>query len=251
MSFYPDAWDRLREGRERRARARETGEYFFASYADDIPYSGRPPTPSVFDSWDSNPEATAYSSSYGPSRSGRRHPTFAERSSSRDDTGYDSDTDRLRERFGEGRSRRAYAPRPPSPPPPPRRGGYDFDADEVRSGSSTRRARRWVAAEEIRELDDKDPRGKQLPKAPYVYVATEDPDGTVVDDPFEDDRRGDEAPGGERRGPRRRSSEHGRGPYGDRSSGSYSGSFFYSASYGCSSDPSSSSYGRGTYGGFY
>ncbi|OIW30729.1 hypothetical protein CONLIGDRAFT_642790 [Coniochaeta ligniaria NRRL 30616] len=296
MSFYPDAWENLRANRERRAR--ERGEYSYGSYADSGSYSGHARSSPSYETEDTDSNTPGYNS-YAEYRSGRRSPplsdyerasfrtppqydepptprpqrrtgrrsSFTKKSYSRssgDDPAfsdaYDSEEDPLKAR---SRRRPAYTRSPPSPPPPPR-GGYDFD-DDLRSGSP-RVALRFVAAEMIEELDDDDPRGMNKPKAPYLYVGTEDPDGTIVDDPFEDGRRGGETP---RRPRRSGSASHGDEQYDPRgsesgrydddpsgsSSGSYSGSS-YSSSYsgtGSSGGYSGFAYGASygsTYGGY-
>jgi hypothetical protein len=300
--MYGDSWGYMRENRERRARdsGRTSGEYSSRSYADDDPYTRRAPSSSTY--------GTEYGG-YGSPRSGTRSPPLSdyERESFRKpreydvpptprgragarrdsfddpayefDSGYASDTDPLRGRFTGDRKPGSYARRSPSPPPTRR--AYDF-ADDLRSGSS--KGPRWVSAMSIEEADEGDPRLKFMRTAPYVYVGTTDPDGTVVDKPSSgagtprgSGRYADASSsshGNERYGSRRDSGRYARGAYegegssgsytgrstgtshggtsytGTSSGGSYGGSSSFGASFYGASSRGSSSYGRGSYDDF-
>lgn len=269
-----DGRDYMRESRERRAResSRPSGEYSSSSYANTDAYTRGPPPSSSSYSYETGYAGYRIRTPYDrydvpPSPRGRR-PSFDYAAYDFDGSSADT-TDPLRERFDRTRKPASYA-RPAASPPPTRRAAYDPDEGSAQGP-------RWVATMSIKEADDNDPQLKNMPKAPYVYVGTEDPDGTVVDKPKKATRTPRESArtGGA-------SSSYGSSRDSARypSSGGYSAGAYatsgtsgtsyaaYSASYSSYSGPSyggssytggssygssgrSSSHGRNPYGPFY
>lgn len=290
MSGRGDGRDYMRESRERRARegGRSSGEYSSSSsYADTDAYTRRAPPSSS-----SHEYGTSYSSymprfpssheryDVPPPPRGRR-PSFDYDAAAYDYDAFGSDsTDPLRDRFGRGRKPSSSYARPaaPSPPPTSRRAAYGADED-MRSSKS--KGARWVTAMSIEEADENDPKLKTLPKAPFVYAGTTDPDGTVIDKPAkkaDKPTRASARDGGTSSSSSARASSSRYPPSSSYSAGAYgpSGSphATYSASYSSSySTPyggasytrtfssggtsygsysgTSSSYGRGPYGPYY